>query len=156
MGKYNVAQICENGHVVIAWVDAAPESGRKFCETCGAQTITACKKCEADIPGTLKDTMILSYDRPSFCGECSSPYPWTKAAKEAFEDLANLEESLNVKERAQLTAAFDDLIADTPRTQGAVAKVKLLLGKLGPEVGEGVRRILVDVATEGVKKQMGL
>lgn len=156
LGKYNVAQICENGHVVIAWLDAAPESGRKFCETCGAQTIEACKNCDADIPGTLKDTVVLSYDRPSFCGECGASYPWMQSAIDELKSLTELAEGLKEEQRAQLRAAIDDLVVDTPRTKGAVAKVKLLAPKLGKEVWEAMRGILVDVATEAAKKEMGL
>jgi hypothetical protein len=156
MGSYNVAQICTNGHVVIAWVDEAPESGRKFCETCGAPTITACPTCNANIPGTLKEVLLPDYDRPSFCGQCSAPYPWTQSAIDELKSLTELAEGLNENQRSQLSAAIDDLVVDTPRTQGAVAKLKLLTPKLGKEVWEAMRGILVDVASEAAKKGMGL
>ena len=146
-----VAQICLKGHVI---KDVLP----KFCENCGQPTIYACPKCQADIRGLYgpPGARPVRYRRPSFCPECGSPYPWTRTAVREFRNLAELADGLTLEQREQLSATIDDIIADTPRTNGAVARIKLLSPKIASEVWQGMRQIIVDVASEAAKKQLGL
>ena len=158
MGTYDVAQICENGHVISHGLKKQPAASRKFCEECGAPTLSACPQCEAHIPGDYiaPNYYSTSYPRPSFCGECGTPYPWTRKAVDEFKGLAALVEGLDAEEREQLAATVDDLVADSPRTEGAVVRLKLLVPKLGGEAWGAMKAILINVATEAAKKQMGL
>jgi len=45
MGIYHLAQICKNGHVINTCADIHPERNQKYCEKCGALTITHCENC---------------------------------------------------------------------------------------------------------------
>ena len=47
----------------------------KFCTACGAETIDACSHCKTTIE---RDPIDRS--RPSYCGGCGKPFPWTEAA----------------------------------------------------------------------------
>ena len=105
------------------------------------------------MPGVIG---AFGYDRPSFCIECGSAYPWTQQAVNEFKALTKLAEGLSEEQRDQLGAAIEDIVADTPRTSGAVARLKLLGPKLGTEVWEAAKRIAIEVGTEAAKKQMGL
>jgi len=96
------------------------------------------------------------YRRKDFCQECGAPHPWIEASKRAFEELLEMAENLSEEDRGQLSAAFDDLVSDTPRTQGAAVRLKRFLPNVGKEVGQGLRTILTGVATELAKEQLGL
>jgi hypothetical protein len=96
------------------------------------------------------------YQRKDFCEECGAPQPWIEASKRAFQELLEMAEGLTEDERMQLSASFDDLVIDTPRTEGAAIKLRRLLPGLGREVGQGLRAILANVATELAKEQLGL
>jgi len=82
MSWYDTAQVCLNGHVVNDAVRSSPESNQKYCERCGAATITACEKCKQSIPGYYhSDTVVViggrTMDAPPHCANCGAPYPWT-------------------------------------------------------------------------------
>jgi hypothetical protein len=157
-GTYDVALICENGHVITTTARKYPQHGRKFCEQCGAATMSACKACQHPIRGYYYSGVIGGdrYRRPSYCAECAAPYPWTQTAIEEFKALTALAEGLSNEQRRQLDAAINDIMADTPRTSGAVARIKLLGPKVGPELWDGLKRIAVEVASEAAKKQLGV
>jgi hypothetical protein len=50
-GWYDTAQICINGHIINSMSKSHPEHNKKFCDKCGAQTITNCPNCNAPIRG---------------------------------------------------------------------------------------------------------
>ncbi|MFL6485360.1 MAG: DUF2321 domain-containing protein [Nitrososphaera sp.] len=51
MTAYDVAQICENGHVANDSAKGKPEHNQKYCEICGKPTITKCPNCKTPIRG---------------------------------------------------------------------------------------------------------
>jgi len=71
-----------------------------------------------------------------------------EAAKEYAAGLEELEEH----EREQLQTAINDIAADNARTELAVSRFKRLMNKVGPAVGSGLQKIVVDVATDAAKK----
>ena len=154
---YRTAQICLNGHVSTPSVELSPEGGSKFCVECGARTINACPKCEARIRGFHIAPGILAvenYEKPSFCHDCGTAYPWTQSALEAARELAEDAENLDPEERAALARSFDDLIVDTPRTQVAISRFKRLIAKAGVGTANGIREILIDIASETAKRAL--
>jgi hypothetical protein len=74
------------------------------------------------------------------------------AAKEYTDDL----DQLSAEEKKQLKATFDDLTSDTARTPLAANRFKKFVSKIGPVAGDVLTKIIVDFATEAVKKYMGL
>ena len=159
MGTYDVAQICQNGHVITHRLRCYPEQGKNFCDWCGAPTLSQCPQCGADIPGQYEGEGLFSpawYMAPRFCRDCGKPYPWTQTRIEEAKKLTALAEKLSKEEREQLASDIDDLVCDTPRTQGAILRLKLLVPKLGGDVGGAMKAILINVATEAVKKELGI
>ena len=150
---YDVAQICLNGHVVNSSARTAPQFSTQFCQECGAETITTCQECSAEIRGLYLDGWPR-YFRPSFCRSCGKPYPWTEAGAEAARELAMQMDGLDQAEQEALAKSIDDLVADTPRTPVAASTVKRLLGKVGKDVSEGLRKVLVDIASETARKMI--
>lgn len=154
--SYDIAQICCNGHVITSTYHSSPQLGRKFCDKCGAHTITQCQYCSTQIrgyyhvPGYISSSLL--YDLPAFCPECGKPYPWTesklKAAQEFSEEIENLDE----EERSLLKSSLDDIIRDTTRTTVAAYRFKGIVAKSGQVAAEGFKNILIGIVSETVKK----
>jgi len=158
---FDTAQVCLDGHTITDVYHRAPQFNQDFCDKCGRPTITACPSCQAEIRGLHRDTSYATGGHgtpapPHFCYGCGKPYPWTESKLRAARDLADLSESLSDEEKAALKGSLDDIVSDTPRTTVAATRVKALLLKAGSAIGEGIRSILVDVASETAKKTLGL
>jgi hypothetical protein len=154
MGRYDVAQVCANGHVVNANTEELPEHNRTFCSECGERTIVECPVCKNSIAGQYMPASGLkgTYRRPAFCSSCGKPYPWTLRRLAAARELALEMEGLTDDERKSLAGTLDDLSADTPRTQLAATRFKPLLAKPGKAPATALRDIMVDVMSEAAKK----
>ena len=152
---YDTAQICVNGHVVTDKFVKSPEVGRKFCEKCGAPTITNCQACSAIIRGFHHLEHVsysADYKLPSFCPDCGKPYPWTEAKIQAAYELTEEMENLSDEEKELLSRSIDDLITDSPRTELAATRFKKLLVKVGEPAAYALRTLVVDIASETAKK----
>lgn len=153
---YDVAQICMNGHVINRSSKAYPQFNKNFCDKCGAVTITKCPNCNKEIQGEYHMEGImpdgLAFPAPAFCHNCGDPYPWTeskiKAAKELTKELKNLTK----KEKETVNKSFKEIIKDSPNAELAAIKFKKLLPKVGKEAADFFRKLLVDIASESVKK----
>src|ERR1700736_3427313 len=90
---------CTNGHRV-AIVDLAssvflfnadevtPEdvgSANGFCQQCGAEVLRVCGYCSVFIEVSSDS----HFARPSYCGGCGKPFPWTEAALSSATNLTN-------------------------------------------------------------------
>lgn len=152
---YDIAQICNNGHVITELWDSHPEQGEKFCDKCGAPTIIACPYCGAKIRGYYHFRGIIdlsAYKRPSFCHDCGHPYPWTETKLGAAHELAEELENLSASERENLHQSIDDMVTDSPRTELAVTRFKRLLVKVGEPAARALRELVVDIASSTAVK----
>ena len=93
--------------------------------------------------------------RPSYCGQCGKPFPWTEAALTAAKEYTD-ELDLSQDEKTALKATLRDLTADTPRTELAARKFKGFMKRVGPAAGDILTKIIVNVATEAAKKGIGI
>jgi hypothetical protein len=156
MTVYDTAQICQNGHVINSFSTTESEYNQKYCEKCGAPTITLCPKCQTPIRGKLIDefSFMGNYLRPSFCINCGNPYPWTESKLIAAHELANEVGDLNEEDRNILQTSIDDLVKDTPSSNVAAIRFKKIMQKVGPVVATMFREILIDVLSETAKKML--
>jgi len=99
--------------------------------------------------GTLNYTDL---QLPSFCPECGKPYPWTEAKLKAAQELSDEIDNLSPEEREILKKSLDDIVRDTPQTPVAATRFKKLVAKAGKVAADGLRDILVDIASEAAKK----
>lgn len=153
--RYDIAQICENGHVINGWSTDSPEHNEMFCNKCGKPTITKCPECNAAIRGNvLDDFPNLHFKAPNYCINCGSPYPWIKSRLITANELVYELESINERDKAILMTSINDLVKETPSAPIAATKYKKIMEKVGTTTSSIFRDILVDVVSEVVKKSL--
>ncbi len=91
---------------------------------------------------------------PAYCHECGASFPWTATRIAVAKAMADELDELDDAQRIQLKASIDDIAGDTPRTELAVMRAKKLIAKVPSALGDTVRKILVDVASEAALKMM--
>lgn len=128
--------------------EQAYERMNSYCAICSQPTISSCKNCIAPI--------LVEDHTPSFCRFCGKAFPWTETALNAAREYTDEIDGLTGEDRAKLKATFDDLTADTPRTELAAHRFMKFIRKAGPAAGDVLTKIMVNVATEGAKKMMGI
>lgn len=156
-GRYEVAQICFNGHVITSMLESNPEMDQKFCGKCGAGTITECQSCKEKIRGYHIVSGILSlspYVLPKFCYACGKSYPWTESKLRAAQELTDKLGELTSKEREDLKKSLDEIVKDAPNAQVAAMRFKKLVAKAGRGAAEAFKEILISIVSEAVKKSI--
>lgn len=152
---YDVAQICKNGHVISSSSKSSPDHNKKFCDKCGAETITKCTDCGAEIKGYYHMSGVVgisNYKAPSFCDECGKPYPWTAAKIDAAKELVDTIDGLTEDEKKLINKDINEIVKDSPYTSASATRFKAFLIKAkGPTI-EAFRDILVDITSEAAKK----
>lgn len=154
---FDVAQICRNGHVINSMARYYPTSNSPHCAQCGEPTLVTCPHCDTDIRGFYHVPGVIGfaqYSAPGFCHQCGRPFPWTEASLAAAKELVDTFESLSADDRTSLQGALPDLVRDTPRTKVAEAKYRTIMKKVGKDAYDGLRSILIDIASEAVKKSL--
>ena len=150
---YDVAQICENGHVANSFTQHSPEFNQTFCQTCGAATMTKCPGCQAPIRGGYwGGGFVRECELPKFCINCGKRFPWTSLKIRAATDLAKELDSITDQDRSMLEESIGELTKDTPSTQVAAVKFKKVMAKAGTSAASMFRDILTDVLSETAKK----
>jgi hypothetical protein len=149
---YDVAQICMNGHVINSRSVEYAYANQKFCDRCGAPTITRCGVCENPIRGPVMDDWLITYHAPKFCLNCGKPFPWTKNVLEATQELALAVDGLSDDDREVLEKSIDEMVRDTPNANIAAVHFKRIMSKVGPQIALTFKDILVNVLSETVKK----
>lgn len=150
MKDFYTAQICENGHVISSYGDSTDS----FCKKCGAVIISKCPTCGQPIKGKVNDdySYMYSYERPSFCTYCGSPFPWVVQAQEAAKELLTLDTALDPDEQKLLYDSIPDLVVDTPKSKVAATRWSRFIARAKPQFQEAVKQILIDVISESAKK----
>lgn len=156
MGYYDTAQICKNGHVINDAYTISPSYNQDFCSKCGCETITTCQTCAAPIRGYYSSDTIVSFDSmdtpPNYCYKCGNAYPWTQEAINATEELLAIEDCLTKEELNYLHENMNSILVDTPKSKVVATKFKIALGKISSTTSSAIRDIIVDIASESVKK----
>ncbi|MEJ5377088.1 MAG: DUF2321 domain-containing protein [bacterium] len=152
---YDVAQICEKGHVINSMARDYPNSNQDYCDKCGAPTLMACPFCKTAIRGYYHVpgvTGFSNYNAPSFCYKCGKPFPWTAAALTAAQELADELDGLTDDERESLKKSLDELVCETPSTRVAETRFNRIMKKVGKDGYDSMRSILTDIVSETVRK----
>lgn len=158
---YDVALICKNGHLINAESRTCPQDNTRFCTRCGAEAIDACEKCNTPIRGYhhipgVADGYWSEEDIPKHCHECGHPYPWIKEAVDSWKEIVHTIDKLSIEEKNKMESSIEDLINETPKTQIAVLNLKLGVKKIPQEAWGVMKEILINIASESAKRQLGL
>lgn len=157
MGYYTTAQICLNGHYMTRKYEKGAERRKEYCPRCGAPTITHCPQCDTSIQGLFVEGPNISgggSPPPAYCYNCGHPFPWLESRLQAIRELTLEAEKISQEEKDRLIESLPDLVNETPRTPLAISRWKTGLGKLGGYTVQAIRDILVDVASEAIKKSL--
>lgn len=152
--KYEVGQVCENGHAINGSSQSSPQFNQKHCDKCGAKTITECPSCNTPIRGDYVSPEVIlpgTYIPPAYCHNCGKPFPWTTLRIESAIELMQEEYP---DETETLKQSINDIIQDTPRTQLGVSRFKKIMARVGAETAGALRDILVDIVSETAKKSI--
>jgi len=144
--RYDVQQVCENGHKITGCYDIKPNDQQKFCQKCGEKTIIACPYCSKSIQGDrIGDPCPIEGFRgtleslecavvPSYCPDCGKPYPWTQrkivAAIQILAEFGNLDE----EEKKTIEQDIDNIAKDVPEAELSARRIKRIWDK-GSRVG---------------------
>jgi hypothetical protein len=157
MEQYDVGMVCLNGHEVNAACRANPEYSSKFCKECGGPTFDACPKCKAKIRGLDNEGFDMGlWTVPKHCHECGAAYPWTERKEKALATAIEELDELTDAERDTLKESIPDAIAETPKTEIAIARFKKAIIKAGVIGGKLLTDTLSKVAAEIVVKSIGI
>lgn len=137
--KYDVQQVCENGHKRTGCYHLILERRQKFCDQCGEKTITACPNCDKEIQGDLlKELEDGSWEQdrrvfvPLYCRDCGKPYPWTQrkiaTAIQIFTEFGELDD----EEKKTIEQDIENIAKDVPDTELSARRINRIWEKYGP------------------------
>lgn len=146
--------VCRSGHVITDCLERSAYDS-PFCTKCGEATTSECEECNARILGELIDSpLITGYvpQPPAYCHNCGNQYPWTRKQIEAAKELAKLDDNLTSGDIEIIESSMEDIMCEGPKTKVGAMKLKKILGKAGKVIGESLREIFVDIASETAKR----
>lgn len=155
---YDVALICENGHLINSYHHKYAEDNSSYCSICGAPTICKCRSCSKEIKGhSIGEFSYLSdYNIPAYCEYCGKPFPWTESALTSAQLIIQEEEDLSDLSKNALIDSLPDIIIETPKTNLAVVRIKKALTSAGKFTSDALRQFVIDFGCELAKKSLGL
>lgn len=156
MGYYDTALICKNGHEINSMMKEFPEFNTKFCKKCGAEAINACEHCGAEIQGSYSEGFSANYKIPNYCHACGKAYPWTEEKIKALEETVDLMDELTNEEKIEFKKSAKDISTENPRTNLGALKIKKISTKVGSDLWNGAKEIIIQIGTEAALKTMGL
>lgn len=163
MGRYDTAKVCMNGHLITNSIEQHPEHREPFCSSCGASTITKCPNCNSNIRGEHQTGVkaivipIGPATPPTYCVNCGKPFPWTEKKLKVQEAMEVLKGSgLSNTELAESESDLNEITKDSPDAQSAALRLKKHMLGLGSSAMASLRSLFVDIASETVKKTLGL
>ncbi len=154
-GWQDTALVCLNGHMVNNSMKRSPQCNTKFCERCGEEAIWRCMSCGQEIRGDYHYPGVFGFGLerpPAFCHNCGQAYPWADKARGAAKELIGLADDLSPTEKEDFDNTVGDLMKEGPRTPVAAEKFRRYCKRAGKAVGEGIWKIVIDVASETAKK----
>ena len=147
-----MAQVCKKGHLINEDANTHPEYNKKFCTYCGAETITNCVNCGAEIHA-CEWKGIIHID--SFCYNCGEPHPWTKDALLAAAALIYETEEIPDDLKDRTVETLRDVITETPSTTLAVTRLKKCMTSAGKFASDSLRQFVIEFGCELAVRILG-
>lgn len=159
----DTALICKNGHLINDSMHKYPNDNEKYCTRCGAETISRCCKCNAEIKGRYHYEGLVDFSAmekiPEYCHNCGNPYEWTRMKIEALNELIELDEELNQEQKEILKQSGIEISTENAKNKVAVLKIKSILSKAGSALKEEIKDAFAQVAAKTaveIMKEQGM
>lgn len=153
---YDVALVCLNGHTVNSTSVESPKHNTEYCGECGEKSINACPACKTPIRGFLWNTGVIGYgwEPSAYCHACGRAYPWTERKVAALAEAIDEAEQLSPDDKAKLKESIPDIVAETPKSNTAAARLKSAITKAGKTGGKLIYDVAIRVAADVVTKSI--
>ena len=156
--KYDVQQVCENGHKITGCYHTKEKRRQKFCQQCGEKTIIACPNCNEEIQGDcIKElpnggwTIVKRVFVPLYCRNCGKPYPWTQRkiaeAIRAFKESGKLDE----EEEKIISQDIENISKDVPDAEPSAWRIRRIWEKYGPIAYDAIMEFASRMAAQILK-----
>jgi len=132
--------------------EVSNDGDTKFCPQCGKPIINACLNCGQKIRGWEHGGMDVGMEVADYCPQCGEPFPWQTGKLEALAEAIGELEGLSPDEKEKLSKSIPDLIANTPKTETAVRRVRSALAKADATGRNFFMKLLTSVVTDDVNK----
>lgn len=152
--KYYYRYICSNGHSLNEMGKTqVPE--HPYCYMCGAQVISICQNCNAQIKGyNMGDYPIGELPIPNYCYNCAEPFPWTKLLIDKAIELVSLDKKLKESDKEVIKNELPNLLVDSIETPISQAKIKILMDKMTPNISNMFVQLLGQFINQNVLEQL--
>lgn len=156
----HVPRYCESGHY-LGDVDARQAANAPpGCGECGVAALAACPACGEHFASKLGEGGVYDLSGrdtlpDNYCIHCREPFPWTVAALEALEELAGELENLKPGQADLLVRSLPDLLAQTPRTEVAVVRLKKILATAAGDARAAIVSLLLQHGVAVVRTAVG-
>lgn len=123
MGYHDTQQVCLNGHQTTDNYNRNAEFRRKFCATCGAETIHECPSCKNEIRGDYHTSGVVVLGGPptpvpTHWENCGVAFPWTEKKRSLVVQPTGNDEIEFFKLVGQICSRFH-LVAKQLKTRHA-------------------------------------
>lgn len=136
--KYDVQQVCENGHKITGRYRTKEQRQMNFCDRCGEKTITACKNCGLEIQGDrMRELRDGSWELdkrvivPSYCRNCGEPYPWTQRRIRKAIKILMESGKLDKEEKETIEQDIYNISKNIPDSETSAWRIKRIWEKCG-------------------------
>jgi len=99
---------------------------------------------------------FTAYEVPSFCHECGHPYPWIQNSIDAMMELMEFENAFTDRDKEEMKNALIDISNESSKTELGVTKIKKAIHQVSPTMKDIFIRIIINIASEKVKRDLGL
>jgi len=163
---HEVAQICENGHLINDHAGSRQAYNQNACCKCGKPTHTCCPDCRTYIPGCKHEVRQISsstnpndrqaktysvvtcqkepYVVPLYCLNCGKPYPWTEATLNEIAEIIDMAEEgeLDEVDKAILKEKFPQILIDSTGSISAALRISKILKPVATTTGKALSSAL--------------
>ena len=153
--RYDVMQVCSNGHRITDSATSFPQHRKEFCAECGAKTIMGCPECQAPIQGRYSGAISArATPVPNNCQGCGTAFPWRQDAIASAIEILQMQ--LGEQDSAEITELVPAIAVETPKTHLAALKLTRLMSKLAKPAYDISIKVASDLASETAKKTFGM
>jgi len=156
---FDKALICESGHLINHSKTQSPVDAVDYCEKCGSKVLDKCTHCNTEIKGQKyrigypHNSYAADFNNPSFCYKCGKQFIWTERKIQAAIDIAS-EFTSDDKEIESIRRDLNNIVKEDTFAEISIRKLKLFMPKIANGAGELFKKLIIEIASESIKKMI--